>query len=1287
MQPHPDDPAPPAEPLASNNPFRPPAALIPDLLVGGLPFKSLNRILNDVRWTAAWRALGATTSLLNSKPADYAAALAALASRDPAARLDAHILNNVLRYAPSCETTALEGRQRTVLRAVLARPAELYHLQIAVLETAAAATPHDQREYHLVPRILIPPAVHRLFGDDAPSDPLDEAFFKATNTKNDHTIRVLIFPAEFTASDLVPLTDARLIRQRYLAAAQRYPHAHLPPHAVPTAANCFSTLLKVLRGPVLLAPGEQTKTINRDNPLLNLQIDVLLMLERLGFSERDGELVPPNLVEGGRETYVRRILEVIYRGHKLPAGAAPAASEASPLSASARVPAQPVASQSSAGASSQAPPAAAAPQAAAPQAAAPQATAPQATASAPAFGGGPGNEFATAVSFSNNLSLVFRTFAEVNHHLSASFGNNDVDNQLAFLISLSCCVFYPDESVIRCFENTVRGDRAHRLRYVDDLRELIQYRAASAPGGARTKLSNYYASNRLVGLHEYTAALGALGFGSGSAAHDADDDTVIAVYLASVKLDPKNYPYFNQKLQLVSQARQSLRLARFVAEEVLPQPVALDALNIEEITEDEVVVTAYEFRRDDAAQSDEVAFVDRALLLVAVHRRSYSLMSYVEAKLPHLAHTAVGQSLSLAQAYELLGCTAQANEFEVILAFQQRVVEPAHDVRTLRAALRAVIESRKLGSRLLVLFLATGQIDVALLPAQNWPAGLDNIGNTCYLNSLLQYYFCVKPLRETVLAFEAQDAFEPRKIGGRTVERAEVVRANQFVYHLKRLFRDMIESDKRCVQPSKELAFLAFLPASQPVTFAAAGDDDTPDAGDADTTPDAGDADTTPDAGDADTTPDAGDADISPVVVASRTPSDMEVDTDSIEIIEEPADAVPAGDRLEVAAVDDPIEVAVADDPTEVAVADDPIETVPSVDAADAAAASASVLPIDPTIMDSTIEMGRQQDVTECIENVTFQLEAALRPQSIEDDGEQYDLIKQLYYGKTKQKITPLNGGVERTLVERFSSLIINVSDHPRDIYDALDSYFSEDVVELEEGAAKKSLTICELPQILQFHVQRVLFDRERLMPYKSLEPIPFGERIYLDRYLDTDDAEMLRKREEVFQWKREIGEALQRRQRLLHKPDGHMTVVDSLVTARRLLELRGAERHAAAIAAIAAEVQRRHQELAALDAALQRLHECVAAQFAAYTRVAYLIFAIFIHRGEASYGHYWIYIRDPQRNIFRKYNDEVVTEVPLSEVMNFAEGNTATPYYIVYAKELLEAEYIEPLKRKIRQP
>lgn len=102
----------------------------------------------------------------------------------------------------------------------------------------------------------------------------------------------------------------------------------------------------------------------------------------------------------------------------------------------------------------------------------------------------------------------------------------------------------------------------------------------------------------------------------------------------------------------------------------------------------------------------------------------------------------------------------------------------------LRAALRAIAESRN--STKLREFLETGQGDGQKRGSAASPVGLDNIGNTCYLNSLLQFYFTIKPLREMVLDFDqyreeevTDEVVERKRVGGRKVTKREIERAKK----------------------------------------------------------------------------------------------------------------------------------------------------------------------------------------------------------------------------------------------------------------------------------------------------------------------------------------------------------------------------------------------------------------------------------------------------------------------------------------------------------------------------
>ena len=93
-----------------------------------------------------------------------------------------------------------------------------------------------------------------------------------------------------------------------------------------------------------------------------------------------------------------------------------------------------------------------------------------------------------------------------------------------------------------------------------------------------------------------------------------------------------------------------------------------------------------------------------------------------------------------------------------------------------------------------------------------------------------------------------------------------------------------------------------------------------------------------------------------------------------------------------------------------------------------------------------------------------------------------------------------------------------------------------------------------------------------------------------------------------------------------------------------------------------------------------------IAGYFAGSQKLPYQLYAVFVHRGSVSFGHYWIYIYDYRSKFWRKYNDEYVTEVQnLDEIFsNRNEQNPPTPYFLVYINEQMKDRLVDPVCRDI---
>lgn len=612
-----------------------------------------------------------------------------------------------------------------------------------------------------------------------------------------------------------------------------------------------------------------------------------------------------------------------------------------------------------------------------------------------------------------------------------------------------------------------------------------------------------------------------------------------------------------------------------------------------------------------------------------------------------------------------------------------------HDLRT---ALRIIGESRN--SAKIKSFLQTGLTDTVEGSRQHeWPVGLENIGNTCYLNSLLQFYFTVKPLRDMILNIDqfeegevTDEVVERKRVGGRKVSKEEIERAKKFVNHLRTLFQGMIVSETSAVTPAIDLAYLALVSSKdeaarrnsvvendRPVMIVDADDEDA--------------------------------MDIDPLL------SDVPVSTASIPPVSDntsentlvgdaPMEELPPpydGEKEDYVMIDEKVEQKPEDKENMTldvpALSEEPVqvggpERVPLQEMDTSEKTPVGYRPLTPpperapppvpprpeytkaAPADMQLMFGRQQDVTECIGNVMFQIEAAIKPSQVDDNGEQVDLVKEYFYGKTKQTLQFPNSAETRTKEELFSHLLVNVADGDRDLYTALDGSFDVEQVDLEGTEAKRYLAITHLPPILQIQVQRVQFDREKGSAYKSNSHLNFPETIYMDRYIDTDDNALKIRREESWKWKAELSALLKRKEVLTNTPiNEDMNTI--LEATREFLEDAGSIDPDLAVSpevtyALEQRASAVKRELAAIETQLKDLNSRIAQQFTDLRKHPYRIHSVFIHRGSVSFGHYWIYIYDFQKGIFRKYNDQYVTAVDdVKEVFTHTGTQAPTPYFL----------------------
>ncbi|KAI3661673.1 hypothetical protein MP638_002925 [Amoeboaphelidium occidentale] len=169
--------------------------------------------------------------------------------------------------------------------------------------------------------------------------------------------------------------------------------------------------------------------------------------------------------------------------------------------------------------------------------------------------------------------------------------------------------------------------------------------------------------------------------------------------------------------------------------------------------------------------------------------------------------------LSAQDSYKRLKISEGIEDDGVIAAFMQEVTDHPQFKATLEKAIERIAKCRN--SRVILNFCSDqGIISSFSSLSNNVPIGLINSGNTCYLNSLIQYYYTIKPLRNLVFSADTRSLKSSHTASNGANQPSNAATSSstslKFVKLLRRLFAKLLFSDEDAVLPDPDLVQIVF---------------------------------------------------------------------------------------------------------------------------------------------------------------------------------------------------------------------------------------------------------------------------------------------------------------------------------------------------------------------------------------------------------------------------------------------------------------------------------------------
>jgi len=565
------------------------------------------------------------------------------------------------------------------------------------------------------------------------------------------------------------------------------------------------------------------------------------------------------------------------------------------------------------------------------------------------------------------------------------------------------------------------------------------------------------------------------------------------------------------------------------------------------------------------------------------------------------------------------------------------------------------------------------------------PVGLISHGNTCYLNSLLQYYFSIEPLRDVVLHYDRYklpidaNTTKDAKVGRLTISKMVIEGGQRFSEELQHIFERMIKERGTAVKPHSELVCRAFL---DPKDYALM-------------------------------TPVVKDIAINEngngiVRKGGKRPTDVEMEEQNTngDGNDTAQDSLASSSTLQG---DDP-DIKMADGekpPTPPASPDQKSQDDRKLDSLERPPTLPSrkkSLTNEERLRMAEEKARQQQDVAEVHDAVMFRLRSGMKPEGVDENGEQIDPLISLFAYRGVETPVDQNGRLMKGTKFYDTCIQLNVPEEDTDIYSALDASF--DLQPRDNLQTFKALRT--VPPLLQISMPRIGYNRNKGGAFKSEVVMHLEDELYLDRYMDS--PEILPIREKCWDWRKQLRKWREEEKEIsagveqLDGPSAMAKAAEYLHSIARIDEVLDdadidglgideiMNKHDDLASALAREAEKLKARQAKLRPEIDTLQQRLDAEFSqdTFKNLKYRLAVVFMHRGSTGGGHYWVFIRDFTQNVWRSYNDETVTEVPVADLEKKLYASVSgspnwggTPTYAVYVRDDKKEEIVQPLCRE----